>query len=241
MRVLSIISLIFTIIILVALIVFFAIEKTIPLDWAKQTIINSANEIKIADFDSVNKKGKLGYRKVVTEYSYSKTGIKTVSSRFAVKVELVGSDNNMIVRKVVTEYDTLLQPKKEEVTYYYKKNDATYRFKENTETEIMVTEWKNEIVSALRGASPVDAYGEFLYADIINDIERVSQIGVYVNGHIKNEKSSLVLSYDFMNRQLKSLKHTIDTKSGDVVESTTETEYQVLFPSSLTLPEIESK
>ncbi len=238
MRVLSIISLIFTIIIVVALIVFFAIEKTIPLDWAKQTIIDSTSSIKVSDFDSINEAGKMGCRKVVTEYSYSKTGIRTISGRFATKVELVGSGDNLILRKVVTEYDTLFQPKSEKTTYYYKKSGVPYEFAENSEREILVTEWQNAIVSALREAYPVDETGEFVYAEKVNDIERVSQIGVYVNGHIKDGENSLVLVYDFMNRQLKSVKYTADTKSGDVVEATTETEYQILFPKTLSLPEI---
>jgi len=237
MRVLSIISLILTIIIAVALIVFFAIEKTIPLDWAKQTIVSSASEIQVADFDAIKKKEKFGCRKVVTEYNYSETGIRTIGSRTAVKVELVGSGENMIVRKVVTEYSLLMQPTSETSVYYYKKNGVPFEFAE-TEKEIKVTEWQNGIVSALREAFPVNsATGEFLYADVLESMESVSQIGVYVNGHIKVGDGNLTLAYDYMNRQLKSVTYVVDTKTDDKVTATTETEYQILFPSSIALPD----
>lgn len=239
MRVLSIISLILTIIIAVALVVFFAIEKTIPLDWAKQTIVSSASEIQVADFDAIKKKEKFGCRKVVTEYNYSETGIRTIGSRTAVKVELVGSGENMIVRKVVTEYSLLMQPTSETSVYYYKKNgDEFWKFDGNEEISCTGPDWKEGIVSALREAFPVNsATGEFLYADVLESMESVSQIGVYVNGHIKVGDGNLTLAYDYMNRQLKSVTYVVDTKTGDKVTATTETEYQILFPSSIALPD----
>lgn len=241
MRVLSIISLVFTIIIVVALIVFFAIEKTIPLDWAKQTIAESTSSIKIADFESIENKNKFGCRKVITDYSYSETGIKTISARRAVKVEVVGVNANRIVRVVKTEYDLLMQPASETVTYYYYNGKKPMIFVESAE-EIKVTDWENAIISALREAYPVDSTtGEFLYTEIVGNIERVSQIGVYVNGHIKDNEATLDLSYDFMNRQLKSIKRTEDTKAEGKVTATTVTEYQILFPTSLSLPEAVSK
>ena len=237
MRVLSVITLIFTIIIAVALIVFFAFEKTIPTDWAKQAIIDSTANLKVADFETLSTQDKLGCRKLVTEYSYSDTGIKVAVSRMATKVELVGTGENMIVRKKITEYDLLSKPTSDTSTYYYKKGGVPYKFENETQTEMLTTDWRNAIVAAMREAFPVNSDGEFEFAELAQNIESVSQIGVFVSGHVKDGDNTLDLVFDFMNRQLKEIKYTTFTTSDGKVVSSTVTEYQIQFPTKIDLPE----
>ena len=237
MKVLSIITLILTIIIAVAFIVFFAFEKTIPTDWAKQAILDNTTNIKVADFETLSTQNKLGCRKLVTEYSYSDTGIKVAVSRMATKVELVGMGDNMVVRKKITEYDLLSKPTSDTAIYYYKKGDVPYKFENETQTEIKVTDWHNAIVSAMREVFPVNSDGEFLFAELAQNIESVSQIGIFVSGHVKDGDNTLDIVFDFMNRQLKEIKYTAFTKTDGKVVSSTVTEYQIQFPTKIDLPE----
>jgi len=237
MRVLSIISWVLTIIVLVALIIFFAIEKPIPTDWAKGTIVDSTSVISATDYKSLSTKNKYGCRKVVTEYSVNKTGVKLVTSRVTNQVELVGTKDNLIVKKVVTEYDTFLKPVSETVEYFYKKNGGKFYKYSDKEEEVNGTEWETGILSAMRSALPVDSEGNYLYAELTQKIENVSQIGVFVAGRVSDGDNELKLEYDFMNRQLKTVSYTQNTKSSDETQSVIKDEYQILFPTKIDLPE----
>lgn len=241
MRVLSVISLIFTIIVVIAIIVFFAIEKTIPINWAKQTIIDSTASIAVGDYTTLNEQSKMGCYKLVTEYAYSDNGIKVAISRIGTKVELVGTGEERIVRKKITEYDLLFKPVSETEVFYYKKGELSYKYEDNAEKEILGSEWQSSIVTALRDAYPVittdENEGSFLFADLVNNIESVSQIGIYVTGHAKNGDDTVDFTFDFLNRQLKGIKHSQNTITDGKITATTVTEYQIQFPTKIELPE----
>lgn len=241
MRVLSIISLIFTLVVVVAVIVFFAIPKSIPVEWANQAIVDSASALRVGDFAQISSQDKMGCKKVVTQYEFDENGVQVLQNRIAYASEMCKTSEGLVLRNTITEYDaTTGAVLSEQVEYYYKKNDFFYRHKDGAETEILGTIWQNAITSSLIGVYPVDEAGEYLFAEMSQNIASVNQIGVFVTGRCVSGDDTLDITFDFLNRQLKSLTHTHLTKADGVNTFLTVTEYQLLFPRGIELPTAET-
>ena len=245
MRVLSAISLILTLIVVVGVIVFFVIPKPIPVEWASQAIVDSATALRVGDFDEITSQDKMGCRQTVTQYEFDANGAQVWQSRIARSAEMVKTSEGFVLRNTTTEYDEAGKVLSEQVEYYYYVTKGGfgkyYRYTGGTETEINGTEWQNAITTALRGVYPVAATGEFLFSEMAQNITSVSQIGIFVTGRCGSGDEVLDVTFDFMNRQLKSLTHTSITRADGVSTLSVVTEYEMLFPNSIDLPTTEGE
>lgn len=237
MKVLSIVSTVFTLIFVLAIAVFFVVEKPIPLAWAQQSISDSAFAVCVPDFDELKALKQLGCKKTVTEYDYDEAGERIFASKIAISAEVVTSGSDITMRKIWTEYDQNDAVISETAVYYFLDNGIPYKHEAGSTTEVMVSEWQEAIVSALRQAFPVDDAGEFLYSEQSQNIESVRQIGLYVIGYVPDGDNSLEFGFDFLNQQLKSVKYTrVGSISGQMAVVSL-CEYQVLFPTAIDLPQ----
>lgn len=248
MRVWSIISTIFLLLIIVAVVVFFAFEKTIPTSWAGDALKGVSANIHLQTFEEVNAMGKFGIIKDVKNYTYEgENRTKTLSEHKVLEAAVVGQNTDLIMHYKEQKYEVSTDEVLEAQTqdYYYYVDNGLYSVIENgaaASEDLAGSVWKNNILHYMQSCMPLNASGEFPYGDILeNNLERITQKGVYIFAYASKDNVRLIFAYDFLNRQLKGYTEEVDTLSGETVVSTQVTTYQFTFPASITLPTAEAE
>ena len=239
MRVWSIISTVFLLLVILCVVIFFAVEKNIPADWVGNSVKNAVQNIGVHSFEEINELGNFGMIKDEKVYTVE-DGVRTLSSHTITESVVVGKDTELkshYKKQVVNGEDDALEVLSEDERYYFIENGMYKSIQNGADEEMLVSSWRKAILMNLQSVMPINKEGDFAYLDILeNNVERVTQKGVYVMIYASKDNIRLKFGYDFMNGQLKEYTEEIDTLDGDKVVSTTVNSYQILYQSSIEIP-----
>lgn len=245
MRVWSIISTVFFLLLILLVVIFFVVEKTIPTSWAQDAFKGAGANVQLQSFEQVDAMERFGTIKDTQTFSVAE-GERTLTAHTVTTAEVVGKDaeNTMIMHYQTQNYtieagEETLGEKADE---YYYKNNGLFEFNINgVKNDMKGSEWRDGILAKMQSNLPLNAEGTFAYAEILeNNIERITQKGVYVMAHASLDNVRIVVAFDFLNRQIKGYTEEIDTLEGDVVVATTVNNYSFTYPQSIALPKDEA-
>ncbi len=242
MKVWSIISTVFLLIVVLAVVLFFVWEKPIPASWVGDTVTGATEKIKLQTFDEIYNAGKMGAVKTTKVYSVE-GGKRTLVSHTRIESQVVGQ-NDMISYTKNEVYDvTATEPTvsiSNEIYYYIETTGlpAYCQYENEIKEEITQNQFKTGVLENMQACMPVNADGVYAYTDLLeNNITSVTQKGFYVMVYAEKDNVRLSFAYDFVNRQLKGYTEEVDELDGDTVVNTSVITYEFTFPTSITLPE----
>ena len=239
MRVWSIVSTIFTLVLVLLVVVFFAFEKSIPTGWAEEQIKYSPDALAYEDYEDLKAKERYGFNKEMWQYSYDENGEQVLQSHIITESAMVVVDGNVTMHYVNKIVDVADESKVDITleTYYYMDNDLFKARENGVEEEKTGTAWKTELAGWIYLASPMDYRYAYKNENILkNNLEKITQKGVYVFGYASKDNVRIRVAYDFLNSQIKEIREEEDTFSGEEKISTVVTVYKVLYPTEIVVP-----